>query len=132
MPFRCNGVIEITLRNGVAGGDDFTKRFSIPGHHSCLHRRHANPCRRELLRHLGEDDFEFALLHVIATSLVVIRKQQRVRRFRYAHVGEPDYYFNLDFTNHSGVEHYYTITYIAENHHGLTTITTTDIRVSPQ
>ncbi|WP_394847171.1 hypothetical protein LZC95_06840 [Pendulispora brunnea] len=51
---------------------------------------------------------------------------------RGAKYGEPDYEFDLDFSNKTGVKQHYTITYIASNSHRLTTIATTEVEVPPQ
>ncbi|QAU23014.1 hypothetical protein EO087_02590 [Dyella sp. M7H15-1] len=49
----------------------------------------------------------------------------------HAHIGKPDYNFQLDFANRSGAEQHYTISYIATNSHGLTTMATTEVDVPP-
>lgn len=51
---------------------------------------------------------------------------------RHARIGEQDYDFDVDFSNRSGAAQHYTVTYIASNHHGLTTIATTEVDVPPQ
>ncbi|HWX66716.1 MAG TPA: hypothetical protein VNZ27_09860 [Rhodanobacter sp.] len=51
---------------------------------------------------------------------------------RHAHIGEADYDFDLDFSNKTGADQHYTVTYIASNNHGLTTIATTDVDVPPE
>jgi outer membrane protein assembly factor BamB len=54
------------------------------------------------------------------------------RAVRHAHYGWPDFHFELDFHNTTGVEQHYTVTYKAFNNHGLTTIATTEVKVPPQ
>jgi hypothetical protein len=45
--------------------------------------------------------------------------------------GNADYLFDLDFTNKTGVDQHYTLTYSATNSHGLSTIATAEVRVPP-
>jgi WD40 repeat protein len=51
---------------------------------------------------------------------------------RRAHIGQPDFEFDLDFRNNTGAEQKYTITYIAKNAHGLSKIATTTVKVPPR
>ncbi|MBB6248452.1 sugar lactone lactonase YvrE/FlaG/FlaF family flagellin (archaellin) [Rhodanobacter sp. A1T4] len=78
-------------------------------------------------------DYSDPSSHAELMSIVSSDKNVDINKsVRNAHIGEADYSFDLDFSNKSGTEQYYTITYIASNNHGLTTIATTEVDVPPQ
>ena len=51
---------------------------------------------------------------------------------QHARLGEADYDFDLEFSNKTGIEQHYTVTYIAANTHHLTKIATTEVDVPPE
>lgn len=78
-------------------------------------------------------DYSDPTPHAVLMSITSSDKNLDMSKaVRHAHIGEPDYSFELDFANRSGVEQHYTISYIASNNHGLTTIATSEVDVPPQ
>lgn len=66
------------------------------------------------------------MLVSIASSDPAVDISKAVKNAEY---GKEDYHFSLDFTNNSGVEQKYTITYMSTNATGYHTFATTQVRV---
>ncbi|UTY59278.1 hypothetical protein [Massilia sp. erpn] len=81
-----------------------------------------------ILKDYSDDSPRVKLISIVSSDKYI----DIDKAVRHADFGRPDYSFDVDFNNRTGVAQHYTVTYSASNRHGLSTIATTEINVPPR